>query len=56
MWNARAATDGGPDAAHLARVGLERRHRYALRPTRATCLVWAIPAATQFHIKTPEES
>ena len=25
--------------AHLARVGLERRHRYALRPTRTTCLV-----------------
>ena len=43
MWNARALADGGPDAAHLARIGLERRPRYALRPTRATCLVWHCP-------------
>jgi heme exporter protein C len=34
---------GGPDAAQLARVGLERRPRYVLRPTRATCLVWHCP-------------
>jgi hypothetical protein len=53
MWNARAAADGGPDTAHLARVGLERRPRYALRPTGTSCLVWAIPATTQSHIKTP---
>jgi hypothetical protein len=34
-----ALTAGDSDAAHLARVGLERRHCYALRPTRTTCLV-----------------
>jgi hypothetical protein len=43
-WNARAPAAGGSDEAQLAAhfkdvVGLERRHRYALRPTRATCLV-----------------
>src|SRR6476660_9278623 len=37
--------------AHLARLGLERRHRYALRPTRATCLVWRIPTGTPSRIK-----
>ena len=35
----RAPAAGGSDAAHLARVGLARSHRYALRPPRATCLV-----------------
>jgi hypothetical protein len=34
-----APAAGGSDAAQLARGGLERRHRYALRPPRATCLV-----------------
>src|SRR5262249_42881800 len=34
-----ALTDGGSDAAHLARIGLERRHGYVLRPIRASCLV-----------------
>ena len=39
IWNARAPVAGDSDTAHLARVALERRHRYALRPTRTTCLV-----------------
>jgi hypothetical protein len=44
MWNARALAAGRSDAAHLAAyfkgvVGLEREHRYALRPSGATCLV-----------------
>ena len=33
------ALDGGSDAAHLARVELERRDLYAPCPTRTTCLV-----------------
>jgi hypothetical protein len=28
-----ALAAGDLDAAHLSQVGLERRHRYALRPT-----------------------
>jgi hypothetical protein len=35
------------DAAHLGPVGLERRHRYALRPTEPTCLIQTIPASTR---------
>jgi hypothetical protein len=46
-WSpAGAPADGGLDAAHLGPLGLERRHRYALRPTGPTCLIQAIPAST----------
>ena len=46
-----ALTDGVPDTAYLARVGLERRPRYVLRPSRASYLVWNTPASTPIHIK-----
>jgi hypothetical protein len=42
---------GGPDAAHLAPIGLTRSFGYGLRPLGPTCLVWAIPTGTEFHIK-----
>ena len=50
LFGFHALTDAAPDTAHLARVGLERRHRYALRPTRTTCLVWDSPASTPTQI------
>jgi hypothetical protein len=49
---------GGPYASRLAPVGLERRHRYALRPTETIHLVWAIPEGTlsRINLLTIEEA
>jgi hypothetical protein len=42
-----APAAGGLDAAHFSQVGLERSHRYALRPTWLNCLIQTIPASTR---------